>query len=202
MDNVYPYTVLQEYSDTARHIGVIDAAADDISAIFKAIISEAESNANSTIIIALARAGAAHVEQLEDASTDVSEYCHAAGVAHEAYLDATGALAKMQETDEGQALRDLSRDLAVMIENLARPAFRAITEMQNGVGEIDAMVRSARDLAGCLRWERSADRAPDLPEAGSLSETVGDAMNERTVAFAAAIARAKARRLGKSLDAA
>lgn len=202
MDNFYPYTVLQDHGEITRHFEVIDTSANDLNAIFEAIRKEAGSGGNLAIIIALANAGGGHIVQMEDASTAINEYCFAAHTAFEAYEEASAALAKMQETEEGQALRDLSRDLAVMIEKIARPAFRAITEMQNGVGEIDAMIRSARDMAGCLRAAHSPDRDPNLPEVGSLSATVVETMDERTVAFAAAIARAKARRLGKDLDAA
>ncbi len=193
MANAYPFAVLENYGELVGHIDAIDTASEDIGAIFSAIEKEAEKDNNAAIVIALARAGHAHVVHIEAAWIEISEYCRAADVARVAYRELDAAIATVGDVEDGQALRDLSRDMAVMLEKIAKPAFRAITEMQNRAVEIDAMIRRARDMAGCLRWEQPADRDPDQPEIGTLAHTVGETMDDRTIAFAAAIQRAKMR---------
>ena len=199
--NISPAT-LANSDQFLDNIGAIDSISADIGSILRAIECEANGANNAAIISSLARAGQAHTRSIETVTAEFADCLGAFHAARESYDQIADAMANAPETDEGQALRDLSRDLAVSMEKIALPAFRAITEMQNKAGEIDAMIRRARDMAGCLRWEQPADRDPDLPEQGSLSAIIGETMDGRTVAFAAAIARAKARRLGENVNAA
>ncbi|MBU0931314.1 MAG: hypothetical protein KJ585_04845 [Alphaproteobacteria bacterium] len=92
MGNAYPYSVLKDKTDIDRQFTVINTAADDISEIFRAIIAEVLGNGNSTVIVALAKAGCSHVVLMEDASTAINEYCFAGYMAYEAFEDANAAL--------------------------------------------------------------------------------------------------------------
>lgn len=202
MDMFPDISTLKNRDDVMEQFEVIETVSNDITSIFDAILKEAASDGDTDIISALARAGSAHVFQMQAASIAVNEYCFAADMAYEAFEKASASLANLQDTDEGRALRDLSRDLAGLIANITRPAFKAITEMQNQAAEIDAMVQRARDMAGCLRWLHSPDRDPERPEFSSLAHTVGEAMDPRTIAFAAAVHRARARQDAAATDAA
>lgn len=105
-------------------------------------------------------------------------------------------IADIKDTDEGQALRDLARDMAQKIDAICHPAMRAITQMQNKAGEIDDMVRRARDMAGCLRWSHSPDRDPNKPEVGTLRHTVEEAMVARRGSLSAVMERRAGQRSG------
>lgn len=156
-------------------------------------------NADGETISSILQASELVFDQINKSFEGIYEWCYDMDMQR---IDREVAVADLTDSDEGQALRNLSRDLARQIEDVCAPAMQAITKMQNSAGEIDTMIQRARDMAGCYRPIHSPDRDADRPEAGSLCATIGETMDPRTVRFAAAIERARARLRGERDEAA
>lgn len=193
MTNSYPYVEMEQVQPLFNALADMHEISSDVRSMLVAIEAEADGDNRPELIMAMARSTQSRLNGLEDASEQVREFWREALGASRAYKEVAARIADMPDTDEGRAVRELSRDMAGMIAKITRPAFKAITEMQNQAAEIDAMVQRARDMAGCLGWLHSPDRDPERPEFNSLAHTVGEAMDPRTIAFAAAVHRARAR---------
>ena len=137
------------------------------------ILSSNEDENDDDIINAMVSAMRGVVTEAQSLFDEVTAWCRAMDMDR---IEREKLAIDMRDSEEGQALRDLSRTMARQIEAICLPAMRAITEMQNRAGDIDAMVRRARDMAGCLKPIHHADRDPDKPEAGSLRAVVQEAM--------------------------
>lgn len=158
-----------------------------IGSLLKAISALIEvDDADGDTISSILRASGPVFAQLNTSFEDIYEWCQDMDTQR---IQREVDMADMQDTDEGQVLRNLSRDLARRIEDVCTPAMRAITQMQNGACEIDAMIQRARDMAGCLRPIHSEIRDPNRPQSGSLCDTIGQTMAPRTLRFATAIER-------------
>lgn len=165
--------ILADYAHVNDCISAVSAAHSDIASLMDAIEDDAESpGRRPDIVAAMARMMKSYLEKIEEPFADIVKYCGAAEMEQRYARDAAKTLA---DTEEGQALRDLSRDVAQRIEQMCAPAMRAIAHMQNQAAEIDARVQRFRDIAGCLRPIHRADRDPDKPSPGSLRATVEEA---------------------------
>lgn len=149
---------------------------EEAAALQDAIALVAETDDCPASVTIMARLGRKLLDATMNQQIEISGWCFAM---HRERIEREAAMANHADTDEGQALRDLASDMAQKIDAICHPAMRAITLMQNNAGEIDAMVRRARDMAGHLRWMQSPDRDPDKPEAGTLRHTVEQAMAQR-----------------------
>ncbi|MBU0931315.1 MAG: hypothetical protein KJ585_04850 [Alphaproteobacteria bacterium] len=184
------------YRDVIESIGEIGNITEETGAVLAAVEAEVDGARRLDIIHALTRVARTNLSRIDAVSEQIGDFCQAADMARKAYDKLDDAIATLGDTEDGQALRNLARDFAGMIESIAKPAMIQITKLQNQAEKIDDIVQRARDLAGCLRWQHHSDRDPDLPEVGTVARAVGDTMAEaRTQAFAAAIARAKARQI-------
>ena len=192
-------TVQTSFGAAANSEAIVDLIASvaavhgDLAALMDAIEDAAEGDGRCDIIAAIARSAKSQLKVGENAFDGITDFCRTIDMER---IDREMAMADYADTDEGQALRDMAREIAQKIEAICHPAMRAITQMQNQAGEIDAMVRRARDMAGCLRWAHSPDRDSNKPEVGSLRATVEEAMAARPGSLSAVMERRVDQRAG------
>lgn len=164
---------------------------EEAAALQDAISAVAETEDCPASVTIMSRLGRKLLDASMTQQIEIAGWCYAM---HKERMERDAAMANHADTDEGQALRDLARDMAQMIDAICHPAMRAITQMQNKAGEIDDMVRRARDMAGCPRWTPSPDRDPDKPEFGTLRDTVEQAMARHPRCLAAVAEHRRATR--------
>lgn len=172
--------------DVANCLSQLAIDLEQVGDMLEAMLALAEAENCPAPLLTMSRLTRQLLDDAMSEQVEIAQWCKAIDMER---IEREMAMLELPDTNDGQALRHLSRELATKIEKICHPAMRAITQMQNEAGEIDAMVRRARDMAGCLRWAHSPDRDPDKPEVGSLRATVAETMAARPGSLSAVMER-------------
>lgn len=172
--------------DIAASLTTLALGLEEVAALQEAILAIAETEDCPGSLSVMSRMGGRLLEEAVEQQIAIAAWCRAIDMER---IEREKLAADIADTDDGQAVRDLARTLAQEIEQTCAPAMRAITVMQSRAGQLDAMIRRARDMAGCLRPVHSPDRDPDKPEVGSLRAEVENVMVARPGSLTAEMER-------------
>lgn len=122
MENAYPADVLKNYGEVVESFFVVDDVTNVVTEILSAIEDMADEN--STMAKALARAGKAYLEKLEEARITISDYCRAADVDREQRAAPLETAAKRHQQNMAQKEpepRITAEALAIIEADYLRP---------------------------------------------------------------------------------